>query len=40
MEYEVHLVLALDGASLHLFDQCRTVVRVHNRFTDFERHVV
>src|SRR5665647_645285 len=40
LEYEIDLVFALEGASLHLFDQCRTMVRIHDRFADFESHML
>src|SRR5680860_221306 len=39
LEHQVDLFLAPDGASPHLFNQSRTVVRVNNRLANLERHV-
>src|SRR5690606_28960040 len=39
LEFEVDLLLALDGARLHFFNQCGPVMWVHDRLADLERHL-
>ncbi|MCY1187320.1 hypothetical protein D9M73_282830 [compost metagenome] len=39
LKLEIHLLFALDGAHLDLFDHCCTVVRVDNCLANLKNHV-